>query len=547
MPNDVNAVKPVFIDLSMNGIGYDKSISEHYGIEKITNSSVILNVSNGSISGSVNKLLSNCDELYHTPLLVTKSNVKKLEGLFTSKSDAEDKLLNLNNVVSVNLYDSFGLFSLKHLGALINAPSLVSSSYLQEGCLSFIEDGEMVHYLLKDPFSFMNDASLNLMNVSDKDLLIKELDDINTKHNAGYKNYVLLDSLLPKIDKGVSEGVCFKLPKRSLTITKGISSNPLFRYLFNNGSDTPNVELEELLRERSIQSISFGLENEAYLKDRKNILFAISRSNHKYNDADASKNFGIINLLYLNGFDTSRLGSYIQIEAKNWVNSNFQNNRVRAVLTRVPLMLVLDQMLANPQSNIRTNLDKRLSSISFNSKPNNALKIGDAYGCLNYDLDTCNKIIDLYNVYGKFGKQLYHGAVQKLYLNELINEQTTVDANKLLNEVILFKKLNPDDTRLNKLCYNSDLASIGMKQEMIDSYVHSPKSLEQLSIDLSRKYGLNVSASTISSHARKHYDALTSKEFKNRREVQEYYGISSKSADANNTIPQSQDVVNVKQ
>ncbi len=529
MSDNIASTKSIHVDLSMTNVSYEKSVVEHYGIEKITNSAIVLGVTNGSISSSVNKLLSNCDELYHKPTLVKKANVEKLGEIFMDKDAINSKVSNLNNSISVKLYDSFDLFSLKHLGTFLNTPSLVNGSYLQEGFLSFIEDGKMVHYLLKDPFSFMNDTSLNLMNAFDKNVILKELDDISTKHGAGYKYYIPFELLRPKIDKGVSEGTCFKLSKHTLSITKGVSADPLFKQLFGDGSDIPNIELEELLRDRLVQNISLGLENEAYLKDRKNILFAMSRSNNKYHN-ETSENFGILNLLYMNGFDTSRLGSYIQIDAKNWINDSFRNSKVRAVLTCAPIMNVLNQALENPYNHIRTNLDKRLSSVSFNSKmQTGSPRVGDAYDCLHYDLDTCNKIINLHNIYGKFGKQLYLGAGQKLSLDELISEQTGVDAKKLLHEAIQFKKLNPNDTKLNKLYYNSELASEEMKHEMIDLYTNGAKNLEQISFDLSRKYGMNVSSSTISHHARKYYDALESKDFKNRREVREYYHPSEKS------------------
>jgi hypothetical protein len=528
---NTHANQSTSIGLSMDNIGYDKSIIDSYNIEKITNSAVVLNITNGSMRGSVETLLSNCDSLYHKPTFINKSDLEKLSEIFLETNSMDNRLLNLNNSVFVRLYNSFDMFSLKDVGLLLNAPSLVTGSYLKEGCISLIKNGEMTHYIVKDPFSFMIDISLNIMNPSDRGTLFDGLENMSAKHNSGVKYYVPYDLLLPKLRKGISEGTCLKLSKKVLPINKGVSHDPVFNYLFNNNSSDPNVELEELLLNRSVQNVSIVLENEAYIKNRKNILFALTRSSAEHADVDMTHNCGILNLLYLNSFDTSRLGSYIQIDAKSWINDTFRNSKVRAVLTRVPFTSILNQALSNPYNHIRTNLDRRLSNISFNSrKPINLPKIGDTYGCLSYDFDTCNKIIDLHNVYGRLGKQLYNGAIDKLNLYDLIGEKTGVDAGRVLTEAISFKKLNPDDTKLNKLCYNSDLAPEEMKREMVESYINSPKSLEQISVDLSRKYGLNVSSSTISSRARKHYDALTSKEFKNRREVQEYYHPSQESS-----------------
>jgi hypothetical protein len=181
-------------------------------------------------------------------------------------------------------------------------------------------------------------------------------------------------------------------------------------------------------------------------------------------------------------------------------------------------------------------LDKRLSAISFKSEPDaTKSKVNGLYSELPQDLDTLNKVIDLENIYGRFPKQLYTGMTQKLTLDELIVEKTGITPKPLLEKIISFKILNPNDTQLNKLYYNSQLASDEMKQEMIDLYTSSVKSLEQISVDLGRKYGINVSKTTISNHARKHYDALESKHFKNRRDIQEYYKLLFESMNTTET------------
>jgi len=533
----------------MNNICYDPSIINQYGIEQVTDSAVVLNIVNNSISNSVSAVLSNCDRLYTKPTFVTKANLEKLSESCIDKHIINDKLSSLSSSVLVKLYDSFDLFSFKDLTAILTSPLFMGGSYMKPGCVSFIENGVVEHYLVKDPFVFMNDKILDPMNASDQNTICDKISLISAQHVLKNKYFIFDESLSKKLSKGVSEGTAIKLSKSVIPIVKGVSHDPIFNFIFNhNNSAGVSIDSEELLYSKSVSNIVLMLESASYLTNRKNIVCAASQLRNNTIDINSTKNFGILNLLYFSGFDMVASGASVKILANTWIDDSSYNNKVRAVLTRISLMHVLDQALANPYNYIRTKLDGRLSSLPLNSEIlNSSPKKGDVYGCLSYDFDICNKIIGLHNIYGKFGKQLYNGATHKLSLDELISEKTGVDANKVLHEVIQFKKLTPNDTRLDKLCYNSELAPDEMKHEMIDLYANSAKNLEQISDDLGRKYGMSVSKSTISNYARKHYDSLESKHFKNRREVREQYNPLSASPNVIGVdIPETPQLVCVK-
>ena len=133
-----------------------------------------------------------------------------------------------------------------------------------------------------------------------------------------------------------------------------------------------------------------------------------------------------------------------------------------------------------------------------------------------YDYDTLNKIIDIKNKY--FRKH-------DTELNDLKTEEIGIkvtNIESIINNAMTLKVNNPSYSALNRINYDSRIASQKMKDEFITAYSSYEKTLKELSVDLEKKYGMYISSSTISRHARKH---LSSKglEFKNRREAKKYH------------------------
>ncbi len=65
--------------------------------------------------------------------------------------------------------------------------------------------------------------------------------------------------------------------------------------------------------------------------------------------------------------------------------------------------------------------------------------------------------------------------------------------------------------------YRHDLASDEMKEEITESYKNSDKTLKEISNDLTKKYGIHISASTLSKYARKELNVRNRKEAKNKK------------------------------
>jgi hypothetical protein len=80
---------------------------------------------------------------------------------------------------------------------------------------------------------------------------------------------------------------------------------------------------------------------------------------------------------------------------------------------------------------------------------------------------------------------------------------------------------------LPRINYDSRIAPQDMKNEFIELYLNSQKNLSQISQDIEQKYGMHISKSTISKHARRYYQNKGMK-FKNRKELKSRYILNPK-------------------
>ncbi|MGV8141691.1 MAG: hypothetical protein ACP5NW_04605 [Candidatus Woesearchaeota archaeon] len=132
------------------------------------------------------------------------------------------------------------------------------------------------------------------------------------------------------------------------------------------------------------------------------------------------------------------------------------------------------------------------------------------------DPERLSGIITLKNAYfWKSGQQL----------QDIIKEKTGIvvtDVNSLIREAMVLKVNNPRYHGITSIYYDSNIASSEMKEEFIHAYVSSDKTLKEISVDLEKRYGMHISASTISVHARKHFENK-GVYLKNRREAKKRY------------------------
>jgi hypothetical protein len=73
-----------------------------------------------------------------------------------------------------------------------------------------------------------------------------------------------------------------------------------------------------------------------------------------------------------------------------------------------------------------------------------------------------------------------------------------------------------------RINYDSRIAPQEMKEECLKQYMHSEKTLKEISQELESRYGMHISISTISRHSRKYLERQ-GLHFKNRIETKEYY------------------------
>jgi len=169
-------------------------------------------------------------------------------------------------------------------------------------------------------------------------------------------------------------------------------------------------------------------------------------------------------------------------------------------------------------ANYKNDLPKKLSFIRENIRTLDDIIRPKYYSKTNIpSLEKLNQIIGLKNKY--FWKDYTQ-------LQDIVQKETNIRVNNLdslLKESMSLKANNPNYTNLSRIDYDSRIAPSDMKDEIIKSYTTSNKTLKELSYELESKYGMCVSASTISVNARK-YLCSQGLDFKNRREAKKHYG-----------------------
>jgi len=144
------------------------------------------------------------------------------------------------------------------------------------------------------------------------------------------------------------------------------------------------------------------------------------------------------------------------------------------------------------------------------------------YGTNIYSLDYFNTVIDMKNKYfWKSGKQL----------TDLIYEERGIyvrDLTSTIKDAMRLKTTDPVYKDINRINYDSSIASKEMNDELVDSYIKSDKSLKEIASDFEKRYGMHVSVSTISVNARKTLSSR-GRDFRNRREAREFHKSSKSS------------------
>ncbi len=163
---------------------------------------------------------------------------------------------------------------------------------------------------------------------------------------------------------------------------------------------------------------------------------------------------------------------------------------------------------------------KQHTKNNTNNSGNNNKYINSINYAKQFSKDELNKIILLKNNY--FWKKSEE-------LEQIIENKTGIKINNIdavLKDVMKLKIENINYTNIMSLHYNANIAEQSMKDEIINSYLYSNKSLKCLSLELEKKYGMHIAASTISVNARK-YLSLKGLKFNNRKEAKIRYKNSN--------------------
>jgi len=176
--------------------------------------------------------------------------------------------------------------------------------------------------------------------------------------------------------------------------------------------------------------------------------------------------------------------------------------------------------LREQKSNVEQKAVQKNNDMARGASARNVSFGGDAYGGAyiykNFSRQEINDVITLKNRY----------SCQKMdKLQERIKQEKNIvvgNLETLLKDVMTLKATVPEYSSLKTIYYDKRIAPDGMKDEIISIYTSSDMSLREASMYLEKKYGMHVSYSTISKHARNYLNGH-GKNFKNRREVKEYY------------------------
>jgi len=171
-------------------------------------------------------------------------------------------------------------------------------------------------------------------------------------------------------------------------------------------------------------------------------------------------------------------------------------------------------------------INNNLCSNNYINNNTNNNAIADFNCAKQFSFNTLNEIIYLKNKH--FWKNTND-------LSNLIKNTCGIEINSvdlLVRDMMVLKTMDTNYSNISSIYYDSRIAPQSMKDDIINLYLYSDKTLEYLSSFLEKRYGMHIASSTISVNARK-YLSLNGLIFKNRKDAKKYY---VKNVDKNNII-----------
>lgn len=141
---------------------------------------------------------------------------------------------------------------------------------------------------------------------------------------------------------------------------------------------------------------------------------------------------------------------------------------------------------------------------------------GQKYSREQYSMEQINSVLDIKHRY--FWKD--ESQIKDLVYKEKKIRLKSIDA--FVKDAMYLKVNDPGYSGIDRIDYDSRIASKEMKDELVDAYIHSDKNLKDISSGFELRYGMHVSPSTISRNARRYLSAQGN-DFKSRKEAREHY------------------------
>jgi hypothetical protein len=150
---------------------------------------------------------------------------------------------------------------------------------------------------------------------------------------------------------------------------------------------------------------------------------------------------------------------------------------------------------------------------------NSNLNTSNKFTYSKYSVEDINTVLSIKHKYFWKDKKSLVDTIKK-EKGILLEDADSIDS--LVRDAMNLKVINLKYSGIERINYDSTIASQDMKMELIEQYTHSGMTLKIISEEFEKKYGMHVSISTISVIARKYLDSKGMK-FKNRREAKKYY------------------------
>jgi hypothetical protein len=253
------------------------------------------------------------------------------------------------------------------------------------------------------------------------------------------------------------------------------------------------------------QGFSNGLSNlKDDFKTLENILFKKNAKNHLHNFSPIRSYTNYANLKFAN-YDPNVNKSCIIESYKRTPKSN-RNSSIDSVV----------HLNSNSSNDSSTNLinDTTFNTDTFTANTLNTASLNNYAS--KFSAKDLSNIIALKNKY--FGKS-------NNYLENLIKiklDKQVSDINLLLKDAMLLKLNNANYCEITSIYYDSRIAPDNMKEDIVNLYIASDKSLNYISAFLEKKYGMHIATSTISVNARKYFLSKGNM-FKNRKDAKKWY------------------------